>query len=68
MMVGVTSSAYSGLAMEFSVKEATMTTTDQATIVDQVHGHRTWFIVLGVLLMLAGAFAMAFPLAGSLAV
>ena len=50
---------------------ATMTDTpmsNQAAIPDEVGRHRGWFIFLGVLLMVAGAAAIAFPLASSLTV
>jgi uncharacterized membrane protein HdeD (DUF308 family) len=44
----------------------TNTTVDQ--IDDAIARHRGWFIFLGLLLIIAGAAAIAFPLVGSLAV
>ena len=35
---------------------------------DEISHHRGWFIFLGLLLMVAGAAAIAFPLLGTLAV
>jgi uncharacterized membrane protein HdeD (DUF308 family) len=60
-------SMYSGAALGF-LREAIMTATAQVAIVDQVHRHRVWFILLGILLMVAGVCAIAFPVLGSLTV
>ena len=43
-----------------------MTTVPTADVTDQIARHRIWFIVLGIALVLAGLFAIAFPLAGGL--
>ena len=45
-----------------------MTNMTAADMTDQIGKHRVWFIALGIVLILAGLLAIAFPFVGGLAV